>query len=107
MLRHIHHLLVSGGAWPPQPCVQMLDTLARQTLTGVLLKRNLVRMHAEPDVLEQLRTCGLGTRGSKRKAKARKEQETAAAEPPPTFIDITLEEAFFLQNSLKCLQVCA
>ena len=85
----------------------MLDALARLKLAGVLLKRNLVRIHAEPDVLEQLRKCGLGTRGSKRKAKARQEQETAAAEPPPTFIDITLEEAYFLQSSLKCLQVCA
>lgn len=81
----------------------MLAALASQTLMGTLLKRNNVRIHAEPDVLEKLRTCGLGTRGSKR-AKARKEQETSETEVP-TFIDVTLEEAYFLHSSLKCLQV--
>jgi hypothetical protein len=87
------------GSW-----LQMLATLASLKLTGVLLKRNNVRLHAEPEVLEKLQICGLGTRGSKRRAKARKEQEGATPEVP-TFIDITLEEAYFLQNSLRCLQV--
>lgn len=82
----------------------MLAALTSQTLKGVLLNRNTVRIHAEPDVLEKLRTCGLGTRGSKRRVKARKEQEAAAVEAP-AFIEITLEEAYFLQSSLKCLQV--
>lgn len=84
--------------------LQMLTTLASQSLKGEMLKGHSVRVHAEADVLEKLRTCGLGTRGSKKRAKARSEKE-GPQDAPPKFIDITLEEAYFLQSSLQCLQV--
>jgi hypothetical protein len=82
--------------------MQMLASLASLDLTGVLQQHNAVRIHHNADVLENMRTCGLGAKASRKRRKGSSSQEVAE----PKFIDVTLEEAYFMQVSLKCLKVC-
>lgn len=80
----------------------MVEALCRLDLSATISHSKHVVIEAEPLVIEELHRYGFGTEARRKQTKRPQPMPEPSAQRDAPII---LEEAFFLQHTIQCLQV--